>query len=135
MADYPFQQQIVEKIFGVTTYTTDWYMGLYLSTATMSTDTFDVFDSGITLVAMPTMEADASEIGMGYSAVSNAATFNYPIDADVTLGGWYIRNTNTAPDATRDDLAFWQSFSATYGVISGDILRWVVNTLVVEFWY
>jgi hypothetical protein len=131
---HPFQQSIIEKIFGVSTYTANFYVGLYLSGSTPTAEDFNVFDSGVTLVALPAMEMDTVEVANGYPSVSNAAVFDVAIDANVTVDGWYVRQSNAAPDATRADLAFLQPFSLPMVVATGDILRWGANDLVVEFW-
>jgi hypothetical protein len=130
---YPFQQNIIEKVFGVSTYTTAWYLGLYLPATDPGVDPLATFDSGITRMALPTMELDATEFALDYPAVSNAAAFDYTIDADADVAGWYI--INGAAPTTRADLAFYNSFGTTYTLVNGDTLHWFINSLVVEFWY
>jgi hypothetical protein len=130
--NHPFQQQIIEKMFGVSTYTTDWSLGLIKVGTNPNTDTFATFDSGISQMALPTMELDTAENALGYPAVSNAAAFDYTIDATVDVIGWYVKNT--AASTSRNDLAFHAMFGSTYNLISGDTLHWWVNTLVVEFY-
>jgi hypothetical protein len=130
---YPFQQNIIEKVFGVSTYTTTWYLGLYLTATDPSVDPLVTFDSGITRMALPTMELDATEFALNYPAVSNAAAFDYVIDADADVDGWYI--CHTATPANRNDMAFYSAFGSTYNLVDGDTLHFFVNSLVVEFWY
>lgn len=130
---YPFQQNVLEKIFGVSTYTTDWYLGLYLAGTNPGVDTLATFDSGITRMALPTMELDAAEFALDFPAVSNAAAFDFAIDADADVAGWYICNTSTP--GTRANLAWYAPFGSTYVLVNGDTLHFFVNTLVVEFWY
>jgi hypothetical protein len=130
---YPFQQNIIEKVFGVSTYTTAWYLGLWKNLTDPAVDAIGTFDSGITKIALPTMAADATENALFYPAVSNAAAFNISIDADADVRGWYI--CNGATPATRAELAFFSNFGATYNLVNGDTLHWFINSLVVEFWY
>lgn len=129
----PFQQNIIEKVFGVSTYTTAWYLGLWLDGFDMTTDLWADYDSGISLMALPTMELDTAENTAGYPAVSNAAAFDYAIDADAVVAGFYIQNTSGS--TSRDDLAYYAYFSTPYTLVNGDTLHWYVNTLVVEYWY
>lgn len=130
---FPFQQNVIEKIFGVSTYTANWHLGLYLAGTDPTMDAIGTFDSGITRLALPTMELDATEVANNYPAVSNAAAFDFAIDADANCAGWYI--CQGATPATRADLGWMASFGTTYSLVNGDTLHWFVNSLVVEFWY